>query len=546
VPTLPLHGETRRVSPAGLAACEAKSAHRQTHRLTGVSRGCLLAGLAGGLAAFSAAPLWAQDGAATPTAPAVTQTRSFSITPSFNASTAYAVSSARSDGELVTQVGPGLQINSRTGRLVGSLDYSLLGTLYSRNSDANTFTNSLAATAKGELVPRWAYVDVRANIAKQSVSAFGTQSTADSLQANNNFREVWTLYVSPYVRGELRDIASYEVRTSAGVNNVRGSQLGDSTNFGSSITLQSARRGTTLGWGLQGTAQRVDYTAGRATDTLRGTASLTYQPNADLLLTLRGGQESTNVGGSDRRLYANWGAGVRWIPGVRTTVSFDADRRYFGDSYQVLLEHRFRRSSVRFTSSRDASSSSDLTGVGQPSTLLQLLMRQYQSIEPDPVLREIRVRELLRLRNQNPNTIVGGGFATSGISLSQRNDLAYSYIGLRSDFTLLAFTSDSRSLDNFGAPLNAAGLGDTRQQGLLATGTHRLSPRDTLTLSFSYQRTLAEQGQAGNSLSSVNLGYTTLVSRSATASIGARYSIFDGALPTNREAGLTASLSVRF
>jgi uncharacterized protein (PEP-CTERM system associated) len=514
--------------------------------LTAVSRAWVMAGLAASWAALPASPVWAQDSSSTATAPAVTQTRSFSITPSFNATTGYAVSSGRSSGELVTQLGPGLQINSRTGRLVGSLDYSLLGTLYSRNSDANTFTNALAATARAELVPRWAFVDIRANIAKQSVSAFGTQSNADSLQANNNFREVWTLNVSPYVRGELRDIADYEVRTSAGVNNVRGSQLGDSTNLGGSINLQSPRRGTVLGWGLQGSAQRVDYSAGRATDTLRGTASVTYQPNSDLLLTLRGGQESTNVGGSDRRQYANWGAGVRWVPGVRTTVSFDADRRYFGDGYQLLLEHRFRRSSLRLTSSRDASSGSDLTGVGQPSTLLQLLMRQYQSIEPDPVLREIRVRELLRLRNQNPNTLVGGGFATSGISLQRRNDLAYSYIGLRSDFTLLAFTSDSRLLDNFGAPLNAAGVGNTRQQGLLATASHRLSPRDTLNLSLSYQRTLAEQSQAGNSLSSVNLGYTTLVSRNATASFGARYSIFDGALPTNREAGLTASLSVRF
>jgi uncharacterized protein (PEP-CTERM system associated) len=195
------------------------------HRLSNLGLACLTA--------LSVGPLWAQD---TPTAgPA--QTRVFSITPVFSANTSYAVSSGRSSGELVTQVGPGLQINSRTGRLVGSLDYSLLGTLYSRNSDANTFNNTLAASAKGELVPRWAYVDVRANIAKQSVSAFGVQSNADSLQANSNFREVWSLLVSPYVQGELRGIADYEVRASAGNNNVRGSQLGDSTNLGSSITL---------------------------------------------------------------------------------------------------------------------------------------------------------------------------------------------------------------------------------------------------------------------------------------------------------------------
>jgi uncharacterized protein (PEP-CTERM system associated) len=480
-------------------------------------------------------------------APSASANRTFWVVPTFNASTVYSLVSGRTNGgnkgEFVTQLGPGLQVTSRSGRVQGSLDYSLLGTVHSERSESNTFNNSLVAAAKAEVVPAWMYVDARATISKQAVSAFGLQTEQGSVQTNNNQREVWSLYVSPYVRGELRQLAEYEFRLNGGGSNVRGSAQGDSTNFGGSATLRSPRQGTVLGWGLQGTAQRVDFKAGRATDTYRGTASVFFAPYPDLFFSLRGGQESTNVGaGTARRQYANWGAGARWAPSPRTIVSFDADKRYFGDSYQVLLEHRLRRSSIRFTSTRDATSGSDPNGVGQPTTLFQLLMRQYASQQPDPILRELQVRELLRLAGANPNTVVGGGFATSAVSLQRREDLSFSYIGLRTDFNLLAFASDTSILDTLGSPL----AGTTRQAGLLGTVSHKLTPQQVLSLTTSYQRTQGTAGQPSNDLKSISLGLNTVLSKSITATAGARYSIFDGASLSNRETSLTASVSVRF
>jgi uncharacterized protein (PEP-CTERM system associated) len=305
---------------------------------------------------------------------------------------------------------------------------------------------------RAEAVPGWMYVDGRATVNKQSVSPLGQQTAPDSLAFNNNQQEVLNVQLSPFVRGELLDWADYEVRFRGAATEVRGSTLGDSHLLGSSIGLASPRRGSLLGWGLQATQDRLTFKGGRTTDNFRAVASLSLTPDPDLTLDLRAGQESTNVGSVQRRSFSNWGGGLRWTPTPRTLVSLSGDRRYFGDGFQVAVEHRLRRSTLRYTSARDASSSGDAAGVGQPLTLFQLYMRQYQSAEPNLEQRAIRVLELLRLSNQNPNTVVGGGFATSAVTLQRRDDLAYTYIMPRSTFTLRASTGTTEILDNITEP----------------------------------------------------------------------------------------------
>ncbi len=482
--------------------------------------------------------------------PAVAQdatvSRPYFVVPTFNASAQFIDvrnRTGRSEpAELVMQLGPGVQFSKQSGRVQGTLDYQLLGNVHSRRSELNTFDNNLSALGRAEAVPGWMYVDARANVSKQTLSALGQQTATDSLAANSNQREVLNLQVSPYVRGELRGLAEYELRLKGGATEVRGTSVGDSNTLGSSLSLSSPRRGTVLGWGLQASQDRVDYKGGRATDNFRGSASLSATPDPDLTLVVRAGQESTNVASLERRSYDNWGGGLRWTPTPRTAVDLSGDRRYFGDSFQVTLEHRFRRSSVRFTSAKDATTSGDAYGVGQPSTLFQLYMRQYQSVEPDVGLRVIRVLELLRLTGQNPNTVVGGGFSTSAVTLQRRDDLSYSYIAPRSTFTLRATSGITETLDNVNLQ---GGIGHIKQRGLEAAVVHRMTPITSATLLGSYQRNSA-RNQADSNLTSLSLNLTTAVNRNTTASVGARFGVYSGASNSNRETALTGSLSMRF
>ena len=472
--------------------------------------------------------------------------RAYQFVPTFNASAQLidvrSRNGASQPAELVMQLGPGLQLSKQSGRIQGTLDYQLLGNIHSRQSDRNTVDNNLAASGRAEAVPGWMYVDARANLGKQSVSPLGQQTAADSLASNGNQQEVLNLQVSPYVRGELRDLADYELRLKAGATEVRGTSVGDSYTVGSSLSLSSPRRGALIGWGLSATQDRVDFKGGRATDNYRVTASISATPYTDLTVVARAGQESTNVGALESRSYDNWGGGLRWTPSPLTVVSLSGDRRYFGDSYQVALEHRLRRSTFRFTSTRDATSSGDAYGVGQPLTLLQLYMRQYQSVEPDVGLRFIRVLELLRQSGQNPNTVVGGGFATSAVTLQRRDDLSYTYIAPRSTITVRANSGTTEILDNVSSQ---RGIGFIKQRGLDASVAHRLTPITSVTLSGTLQRN-SGQNQPDSDLKSVSLNLTTAMNRNTTASVGARYGVYSGASNSNRETSLTGSLSMRF
>ena len=469
-----------------------------------------------------------------------TVSRPYHLVPTVNVS-AQLINVRSRDGpsqpaELVMQLGPGLQLSKQSGRIQGTLDYQMLASIYSRQSERNTVDNNLAASGRAEAVPGWMYVDARATIGKQSVSPLGQLSASGSLAVNGNQRESLNVQVSPYVRGELLGLADYELRLQAGATEVRGTSLGDSSTLGSSLSLASPRRGTVLGWGLQVTQDRQDFKGGRPTDNYRATASVSATPDPELALVARAGQESTNVGALERRTFANWGGGLRWTPTPRTIVSISGDRRYFGDSFQITLEHRLRRSAFRFTSTKDAVSG------GQPMTLFDLYMLQYKSIEPDFSQRYIRVLELLRQTGQNPNSVVGGSFATSAVTLQRRDDLSYSYIAPRTTFTLRASAGTTDVLDNINAQPR---LGLIKQRGLEASVAHRLTPATSATLIGSLQRN-SGQNQPDSELTSLSLGLNTALNRQTTASVGARLGVYSGASNSNRETSLTGSLSMRF
>lgn len=447
--------------------------------------------------------------------------------------------------DVVLQVRPGVQITAGSGRVRGTLDYALNAIQHSQSApgqgQGDSLQNNLNAALNAEVLERWVYVDANASITQQAISAYGQQSV-DGAQINTNRTEVSRLSVKPYARGKLADWAVYQVGFSADVSHSRGTAVPDSHGTGVNLSLGSPSGGTLLGWSALATQQRTTF-SGRASDNGRLSVSLLVRPAPEWNGALRGGQETTSVGSFYRRTYNNWGGDLRWTPSVRTTASVSADRRYFGDGYQVLLEHRFASSSIRFSSNRDANNTANGAGVGQPITLYQLLFAQLASAYPDPALRDQVVRDTLRTLQLDPNAVVGGGFASGGTTVQRRDDLSMTYVGRRTTFTLQAFSSDTRRIDTTTAAVDTTPV---RQAGLNATASYRLTPTSNLNLTGSGLRTRGTATQAGNQLKSVALTWGTQLSPYLSTRLGARYSAFDGAANPYRESALSASLNLRF
>ena len=124
-----------------------------------------------------------------------------------------AVGSVVRRSDQVTEISPGVSVQSNAGRLKGSFDYSLRNFLYAQGSQANRSQNSLNTFGSLEAVEKWLYVDFSGLVSRQTISAFGTQVASDT-STNANSTETASFRLSPYVRGRLGSFADYNVRYS--------------------------------------------------------------------------------------------------------------------------------------------------------------------------------------------------------------------------------------------------------------------------------------------------------------------------------------------
>jgi uncharacterized protein (PEP-CTERM system associated) len=449
----------------------------------------------------------------------------------------------RENPDFVVELKPGLRLDARAGRVIGSLSYSMGLSHHSRYTESSEVQNQLSASFSAEAIERFMYVDASASISQQAANVYGLQSAPGSTLDNTNRVEVGTVSISPHVRGVIAGDVSYEVRLNGTATNGRRSIASDSTQVGGSVTLSSVARGTALGWAVVGSSQTQDYRAGRESRNDRVILNLSYNLDADLTLALRGGQESNDIANLSRTSYNNWGAGFSWRPSPRTRAQLDVDERYFGRSYRWVLDHRLPSSSISWTSFRDSSTGLDAGNGGRPTTLFEVFDRLFASAQPDPVLREQLVLDFLRSQGQDPNATVAGGFFNAAVTVQDRHDLSAAYNGRRFTLSGQVYATKTRVIDAASA---APPDEDVRQQGALVGASYRLTPETSVSLNGSLLITRSTPTRGGTDLKSLALTYGMQLGRRTTASASARYSVFNSPTEPYREASISASLSHRF
>ncbi len=465
--------------------------------------------------------------------------------PTFAASTTYSDTrgqvSAEADRQFVTQISPGFSWASRQGRVQGSVDYTLNAKFYSKQDEADNRQNALAASLKAEAIEDWFFIEGQASVAQEAISPFG-QPVTGSLAFNDNATEVRTHLLSPYVRGRAFDSAVYEARWTS--TRTRGSRLveSNSSTETSLLSLASASAAR-IGWSVQATHQQVDFGSGANSANDRVNAQVSMAVDPELRVGLMGGRESTDVVGGTRRSYDNWGWTLRWTPSPRTDLSVLSERRYFGNSHNISLSHRMRRSNWVYTDSRGTSSGFGAIGAGQPVSLYALYFSLFAAQEPDPTLRDQLVRNFLLAIGQDPSALVAGGFLTSAVTLQRRQDLAVAVQGVRTSISLQAFRGNTRQLQTTGGALGTAPIA---QSGFVASVSYRLSPASALSLSGSRQRTSSEGVQPESDTQSDSLSLSTIFGPHISATFSLRHTDFDSLSNPYREAAATASLNVRF
>ena len=142
-----------------------------------------------------------------------------------------------------------------------------------------------------------------------------------------------------------------------------------------------------------------------------------------------------------------------------------------------------------FTDTRDVSTGrfqADAS-IGTP---YDLYFRQFASTEPDPVRRDVLVRNFLQANGIDPNSTVISQFLTSAPTLQRTQELSFALVGLRNTLTFRASQSKTRRLDTVSPVVDDLAVADhVRQRGLAVDLAHRLTSVAVLTLTGSYQKT---------------------------------------------------------
>jgi len=447
----------------------------------------------------------------------------------------------RDSPDVVVDVRPGFSISSRAGRVVGSLSYAMLLSQRSRNSESeDSVSHNLSSQFSAVAIDRLMYVDGSASISQQLKDPHGARSASNSSAGSNNRLEVASASLSPRLEGRLGGGVTYELRLNAGANNARNSIENDSSTWGGALNVAS--QVGVMGWGLVVSSQESDFRATRSTRNDRAYASLSWLPDPDLSLSVRGGEESTDVGAAEQQRSTTYGGNVTWRPSTRTRLQVDAEKRHFGDSYRVTLDHRMSNFSVAAASSRSDSSAS--YGTRGAITALQLREAILSATITDPLLRRQQALAYLQAVGIDPDLIVVPASLSSSVSVLESHTLTLGYAGRKLSLGLQAFRSSTRGIDtDFLTPVQREPL---EQQGWTATLGYQLSPNVSFDLTGGRQDTRATATRGATNLKNLSATLGMKLARNASASLGARYSVFNSSTEPYREAAITAAAGYRF
>lgn len=414
--------------------------------------------------------------------------------------------------EIVTEFSPGIRVTRESGRLKGFLDYALTGSVYANASSPNRTQNQLNTFGSLEAIDNWAYVDFSGMVGQQSISAFGTQSSQD-YAINANKTEVSNFQISPYLRGNIADLASYEARYSRAVVRDSAAVSGVATTDGI-VNVSGSSAFKKLGWSVNASQQNIDYSVGRATEADLFNLGLSYAITPQFSVLASAGRERSNYTSLELQDYDTNSIGVNWTPSENTKLMASQGRRSFGETHDLNFEHRTALTVWKYVDSRTISSAPSQTG--------------------------------LLANSANPTAPVVSGFLSSAVSVQRRQDLSFTLLGIRDTVTLLATRSENRRLDTVSTAVDDLLASMVHQEGFSVNYIHRLTPVYVLAVLASQQRTLGVLSLPDANLYFLNIELNGKTGKNTSASLSLRRSVYTGGVSPYDETALSIQLIVQF
>lgn len=476
--------------------------------------------------------------------PAFLITPSLSLSETVTTNAGLAGPNGRSDA--VTRGSLGVNLRNRSGRSQASVDYTVSGLAYARQTELNTTQQALNASLDMEWWESRGFLRAGATISQGAVSAFGVQPSASSLPTANS-TEVRTLQIGPRWQGPLGGDLRFSAQADWTTTEAQTGINGDSTSSTVQLQISPSRPGP-LGWSVQAIQLGGDFKAGSATGSTRVFGSLSRSfDDLDLQWSANAGHERGDIVSNANQGSNTWGMGLAWTPSARTAADLKFDRRLFGNSHSFSLQHRTALTVWRFTSTRALNQSGNTLAAGATGSVYDLYFAQFASIEPDPIRRADLVNAFLAQNGLPARSLVDAGFLRSAATIDNRQEISAAWRGVRSTATLTYGRNLSRRANPDTMASDDLAASSTVRTTSWSLGiTHRLTPD----LSASASATL----QSGDGVALGQSNRQRMLSAQvggplgpkSTWSLVLRRALFENQLAPYGESTATASYTVRF
>lgn len=456
--------------------------------------------------------------------------------------------SKRSDW--VTEVAPGISIAANGARLKGNLDYALTGLFHARDSRRNDHQNALNALGALEVIESFFFVEARAQISQQLVSAFGARPASNTSDTANR-TETRVFSFAPYIKGRMASATAYDLRFDEAMFRSSDNQVSGSNVRTWTGKLESTSDQARFGWSVDFKDQRYDVKDGLDTETRLAHGSLIYHLDRSLRIFVRGGRESNNYFGEDRSETIH-GAGVEWNPTERNQLSAENDKRFFGRGYRYSMRHRTPLSAWNLVMSKESTNAVDQLRRGSASTPFQRLFDLLVTEVADPVRRAEQARQTLLAAGIAPDASSESALLANQVFVDKRIEGSVALLGARNTVTISAFHSERRPILQFGSTGDDfANASLVKANGAAINWSRRLSPLSSLVAGVVWSRNTGSRSTTDlrSDQRAFNVQLSTKLSPKTGGALGYRHVRFEAdgsATDDYRENALFASVEHRF
>lgn len=408
-------------------------------------------------------------------------------------SNVYLATQGNEKADYITQLNPGAIISGAGPHFNLSAAYLMQNFIYFKSLNNNSTRHLFDATGDAEIIDDYFYIDAKSSVRQQGISPL-TPFSLDNGNLLDDRTEIRTYRLSPYLSHRFGSLLAAELRYTHDAVSSNANALLNSKADHSLFRLKNSSPSSVTKWEIEYRKQHTDYI-----NTSIDSEHEKYFLKLGYLLTSRFSLNATS--GHERYDYISlnqkpegrfWLAGFSWRPRERTDISVNGGKRFWGDTYSLMANHRARRSVWNIAYNEDISDTRSQflipVGIDTASFLNQL----WEATIPDPLLRQ-QVVEAFMLVNGIPASLSNPvNFLSNRIFLQKRLQASVALLGAKSTilFSLFNVLRDSQTSGTADSALlgvsNIALSDSSRQVGANVTWHLKTSSVSSANAGLSY------------------------------------------------------------